>query len=174
MPLGPQQFGTATYREIIQTARDAMPVFNNKDRHPDRMLLSQLDNVQGWFFRQVADLLKDRVSLSRTLATKVGGSLVGVDAQGVPYAIVDNSGFPFEVGADTVPYLGADALILDPAQDGFILPDDSIQIIDIYALLTLNYRQPVRWLEQREIAKVTSTFNELYAVVIGWKLVPVR
>lgn len=165
----------STYGELIRIARAANPQFK-RDRHPDRACLVELEHQQATYLKEFADDLKDRISEARTLAAKIGtpATLVGVDAAGTPYSLDSGDATGVIVGADTVPYLDTTVLSFDPGADGFVLPGDSIQIVDVYADLTLNYRQPVRWLEAREIAKVTSTFNELYAVVYGYRLVPVK
>jgi len=164
-----------TAGEVIQPARDLHPQFS-RDRHPDRVCLDFIEHRQRTYFKELADVLKDRLSRARTLADTIAGALVGVDASGVAYfASTGGDGFAVAIDAGGTPYLLPDVISLDPYADGFVLPETALQIVDVYATLADSNRvMPVHWMEQRQKARAGSTPAELVATVNGFRLLPLK
>jgi len=162
-------------KEIILSARDEHPSFT-RDRHSQRQCVSYLSERHRVYYKALADQLKDRLSVAREFASVIGGTLVGVDADGNPFALetLPSGGFALHVGSDTVPYVGDSSS--DPfgsSDTGFVLPGDSLQIIAIWAEMSAGVRLPVSWEQQASFAKIASG-DGLLATVNHFRLTPLR
>jgi len=162
-------------RDIILSARDEHPSFT-RERHSQRSCIGYLSERHRSYYKDLADELKDRLSVAREFASVVGGGLVGVDVDGNPFAleILPAGGFALHVGSDTVPYVGDSSA--DPfgsSDTGFVLPGDSLQIITIWAEMSGGVRLPVSWEQQSAYAKMASG-DALLATVNHFRLTPLR
>lgn len=159
--------------EIILDARTEHPAFT-REKHSNRICVDYLSERHRVCYKAVADELKDRLSISRSVAAVIAGSLVGVDAAGAAYAVSSGAdGYAVAVGADLVPYVVGPVISSDPFNDGFVLPSDSLQIIAIWATLkTAQQRIPVRWVNQAKDSQF-GTGDGLVATVNGFRLKPI-
>jgi hypothetical protein len=161
--------------DLIQAARDFHPREFSRDKHPHRACLAFLSDRQRQHLKELADVLKDRLSQARSVAAVVTGSLVGVDASGTPYAAsASTDGFAAAVDSVGTLYLVGPVISADPYVSGFPLPDDSLEIVDIYATLSDGTTLvPVDWLSQRVHSRAgTAGPRSLSAIVNGWRLIP--
>ena len=162
--------------DIILAARDEHASFT-RERHSQRSCVAYLSERHRVYYKELADQLKDRLSVARQFASVIGGSLVGVDADGNPFAveILPSGGAALFVGSDTVPYVGDSST--DPfgsSTTGFVLPSDSLQIIAIWAELSGGMRMPVSWEQQGSYAKFPASERGLLATVNHFRLTPLR
>lgn len=161
--------------DLIQAARDFHPREFSRDRHPHRACLSFLSDRQRQHLKELADVLKDRLSQSRAIAAVISGSLVGVDSTGTPYPVPPNTD-GYAVGVDSVGtlYLLSPIIASDPYVTGFPLPDNSLELVDIYATLSDGTTfVPIDWLTQRVHSRAgTAGPRSLSAIVNGWRLIP--
>lgn len=159
--------------DILLDARNEHTAFT-RERHGNRTLVDYLSERHRVYYKQLADELKDRLSTARDIAAVIAGTLVGIDAAGNPYVVPSGAdGYAVGVGVDGLPYALTGVVIsLDPFNDGFVLPADSLQIIAIWASLsTAHERVPVSWLPQPRRAQFT-TGERLAATVNGFRLLP--
>jgi hypothetical protein len=151
--------------DIIQGARDEHPSFS-RDRHSHRICIDYLSERHRVYYKELADVLKDRLSVEAQVDANV---LAIQGADGVVYAIDSGqAGHQVVVGRlDGVPYL-ATALI---SQGDFTLPPDSLQIIAISAEISgTAERRPVGWLGQSQRSQGSS--GELVGTVVGFQFQP--
>lgn len=161
--------------DLIQAARDFHPRAFTRDKHPHRACLAFLSDRQRQHLKELADVLKDRLSQARSIAAVISGSLVGVDASGAAYVVSGSSdGYAAAVDSVGTLYLVGPKISADPYVDGFPLPDDSLELVDIYATLSdATTLVPVAWLPQRVHSKAgTAGPRSLSAIVNGWRLIP--
>src|SRR5690349_11468085 len=106
--------------DLIQAARDFHPREFTRDRHPHRACLAFLSDRQRQHLKELADVLKDRLSQARSIAAVISGSLVGVDSTGTPYAASASSdGYAVAVDGVGTLYLVGPVISADPYVDGF-------------------------------------------------------
>lgn len=171
--------GQLTAGTIIQRARDQSPAFV-VEKYPDRVALVHLSDRHATIYRALAHGLKDRFSEARKVADTISNALVGVDSDGVAFSVTTSGdGFDVIYSGDAQTdtgffYTGPTAIAVDPYTDGFPLPSDSIEIIEIYAENTdTNLQWPVRWHPQGD-ARRFSGLHSLSAIVNGWRLFPIK
>jgi hypothetical protein len=161
-----------TARQIIHSARLAHPSFT-ADRHPNVALLDLISARNQIGCREIATALRDRLSTARKVADTIANSLVGVDANGALFTVSTGpDGYDVAVDATTgALYLGPTLIATDPYNEGFPLPADAIDIIDIYATDSSGNLVPITWAPQRNKPLLTG-LGGLVAVVNGWRLIP--
>jgi hypothetical protein len=157
-----------------------------EDRHPNVVLLSLLSTRHRELLRDLAGPLKDRLSESRNIADTIDGALVGISASGgggaggpaTPIAYsVTTSGDGYDVIVDTggFAYTGPTVIATDPYSAGFVLPADSIQIIDLYGVATDSGKYlEIEVVPQQDIHKRSGSSAMLFAIMNGWRLIPIQ
>jgi len=167
--------GQLTAGTVIQRSRDLSSDFV-VERHPDRGAVDYLSDRHAQTYRKIANILRDRFSEGRNVADTISNSLVGVDSNGVAFSVT-TSGDGFDVIVDATSeflYTGPTAIAQDPYTTGFPLPEDAIEIIEIYAEnSSTNTQWPVRWHPHGDARRFTG-LHTLSAVVNNWRLVPIK
>jgi hypothetical protein len=153
--------------DIIFDARNEHAAFS-RDRHGNRTLVDYLSERHRVYYKELADELKDRLSVELL----VEGNVLAIrGSDGVVYALeTGHEGHQIVVGRlDGIPYLAAALLTMGD----FTLPPDSLQIISIWATLTTQQALvPVSWLPQSKRPQYGMTSERLPATVNGFQLKP--
>lgn len=153
--------------DILLDARNEHTAFS-RERHGNRTLVDYLSERHRVYYKQLADELKDRLSVEALLDPNV---LAIQGSDGIVYALdTGHEGHQVVVGRiDGVPYLATALLTMGD----FTLPPDSLQIIAIWATLTTQQELvPVSWLPQSKRAQFGMTSERLAATVNGFQLKP--
>lgn len=160
--------------EVIQDARNKHELFA-RDWHPNVVALTELTSVQRVFLKRISKWTHDRFSRGDQVALKITGDLVGVDVDtGVPFS-VSTAGDGFTAIVDDltgVVFLGDFVVTLDPFKDGFPLPTDLLEIMDIRATMEDDNIQPVDYDNVKAASRRGTSFARLHATVVGFRLIP--